>query len=205
MPSRGFRDWSAAALQHEVRFSRLNAHWEPLHTLVRQFLEQATPFLAAGGDALGMAWLFDMNELFEAYVAARLRRLVWPTAVRVQGPSRPLAQEGAFDQRPDLVIGSPGAPRLIADTKWKQLGDAWTGDVAAADIRQVYAYGRLYGSPRVALLYPAWGSDPRTAMFHAADDGPDLAITVAELPMRRGDMKRLDDALVALVRDPVAA
>jgi 5-methylcytosine-specific restriction enzyme subunit McrC len=183
-----------------ITFDRLNARWEPTVTMVRQFAARMVPYPASGNSALGVALLFDMNTLFEAFVAARMRRLVRPVPVRAQGSSKALAKDGptgtpAFFQKPDLVIGPIGAPTLVLDTKWKRLGPTITKDVSAADIRQIFAYGKLYGADRVALLYPAGQHGARRQEF-IAEGG--LSITVTEIPVREGDARRADDVLLNL-------
>jgi len=202
MPPRDLR-WD------DIRIDRTNRRWADLVTLARLFLNrewQATHHDAARG---GLSLLFPMNELFEAYVAALLRRALGGTglAVRAQGGLRHcLGEEGPparnlFQTRPDLIVSTGAQPLLVIDTKWKRLDarldDAKQG-VSQADVYQLMAYGQLYRCPDVMLLYPhhpALGPAPfRRAFTIHASGGRRLHF--ASLDVAQGE-----PAVIAALRD----
>ena len=115
-----------------VRIDRSNSRWKTLYNLARLFLMrdwQATHYDANnGGD--GISLLFPMNYLFEATVAAVLRRALAPYGldVDVQGGSRYClgmwdangACKGTlFRTRPDIIIRRNEAIVAIIDSKWR--------------------------------------------------------------------------------------
>ena len=116
------------------------------------------------GPHVSRALLFPMEEVFEDFVTAAVRRHQQRFAVRAQGPSRHLATDGgggpAFWLKPDIALMERGQVRFILDAKWKRLdpGERNHG-VSQADAYQLFAYGRRYGCRRVVLVYP------RTAEF----------------------------------------
>lgn len=154
-----------------VRIDRTNRRWGNLFRMARLLLRrdwQATHHHGAAPE--GLTLLFPMNDLFEAYVAALLRRAVVGTGVEVitQGGLRHCLgdwRDGEeckgqlFQTKPDIILRlSGGGIRTIIDTKWKKLAvdplDAKHG-VSQADVYQLMAYARLYQCDDLMLLYPA--------------------------------------------------
>ncbi|WP_374452985.1 hypothetical protein [Phenylobacterium sp.] len=119
-------------------------------------------------DLAGVTLLFPMNDLFEAYVAALLRKALAPEGYEVvsQGGLRyclnEIAPDGTFGRplfrtKPDCMVRRNGRTVLVIDTKWKRLTAAGSDPkrgVSQADVYQLMAYARLYDSPRLMLLYP---------------------------------------------------
>lgn len=136
-----------------VQLDRSNRRWRSLLTLAKLFLKkdwQATHHDTLAGD--GITLLFPMNDLFEAYVAALMRRALSPHGIEVvaQGGFAKCLGEwvegedcrGAmFQTRPDIILRRNGRDLAIIDTKWKQLatGEAKHG-VSQADVYQMMAY-----------------------------------------------------------------
>ena len=117
------------------------------------------------GSHVNRALLFPMEEVFEDFVTAAIRRHQRRFTVRAQGPMRPLATDGAgkdaFRLKPDVVLSDQGQVRFILDAKWKGLDPgAPNHGVSGDDAYQLFAYGRRYGCRRVVLVYP------RTTAFH---------------------------------------
>jgi 5-methylcytosine-specific restriction enzyme subunit McrC len=162
-------DVSAAALPWQaVRIDRTNRRWEALFGLARLFLKrdwQATHYDPFGHQ--GITLLFPMNDLFEAYIAAVMRRSLRPAGLSVEtqaGRLYCLVEEGdqrqkRFQTRPDIIVRDCQSRRLVAiiDTKWKRLSpaieDAKHG-VSQPDIYQIITYSQLYACSEVFLLYP---------------------------------------------------
>ncbi|WP_082802352.1 5-methylcytosine restriction system specificity protein McrC [Falsihalocynthiibacter arcticus] len=62
-----------------------------------------------------------------------------------------------FQTKPDIVIRRAGIVTHVIDTKWKRtsanVDDPKLG-VSQSDVYQMMAYGQLYNTPRLTLLYP---------------------------------------------------
>ncbi|KQX98312.1 hypothetical protein ASD28_14480 [Massilia sp. Root133] len=145
---------------HEASIDRNAARYQPVLTLAQLIIQGLAPDILAGAHS-GFALLFDMNEMFEMYIGAMVRRIVRAEGVKVhlQGPSLHLARKDddrpAFRLKPDIVIKEAGRVAHILDTKWKRLNPDQPNDgVASADVYQMNAYASRYEASDVILLYP---------------------------------------------------
>ena len=147
-------NWERAAT------NRLSIRFKPVLALARLFIEGKSPDIVSGsGD--GFALLFDMNQLFEAYVGAVAKRVFTKDgmSVSLQGPKRHLARlangSPVFELKPDIFASQDGRTAFIIDTKWKRLKEqVYREGVTSTDVYQMYAYSTQYASPDVFLLYP---------------------------------------------------
>lgn len=130
------------------RLERGHPHFAPLEGLCRLVLYELIP-LVSGQTAQAHALLFDMNRVYEAYVARLLRQQFPEWRVETQATGRALGQVGglsAFSLRPDLLLHRPEGEVIIADTKWKRLSpqEAPTYGVGNADAYQMSAYSQVF-------------------------------------------------------------
>lgn len=144
----------------QISTDRLSARYVPLLRLAKLFTAGESPDVVTGADQ-GFALLFDMNELFEAYIGAMSKVVFGRMGLKVnlQGPRRHLAQRAdgadAFALRPDIVISRGLQVLTVIDTKWKRLMRAATREgVNSGDAYQMHAYATQYAAPEVMLLYP---------------------------------------------------
>jgi 5-methylcytosine-specific restriction enzyme subunit McrC len=156
-----------------IHLNRLNRDYEPILALCRLLLEHSTLDLRAGR-ITQLAFVFDMNCLFEKFVAVFLQRHMKDIKV---GDNRHLKEVnyqhrlgrlfGEFNMDVDLVLTDEDNRSFLVDTKYKALDSQETHmRLAQADFYQMYAYGnagrRLYD--KVILLYPTTDKVRRT--FH---------------------------------------
>lgn len=162
-----------AADANPAQLTRLNERFRPLLNLARLFLEGGTLQMSAG-DISTFAFVFDMNQLFEAFIAGVIHRhrteilddqlTDCELLIQSRGATLFLAKRGernVFQTRPDLAFRKgPDFPLLI-DTKYKRLdkNDLKLG-VSQSDFYQMHAYVHRYDSPRVMLLYPQMAGTP---------------------------------------------
>ena len=154
-----------APLLDRIVIDRKNARFEELFVFCRMLLEGHAPGVAAGGTRT-YSLLFDMNRVFEEFVAAFLRKHVMPRLpghqLVLQGrrQKKYLVREGArglLQLKPDLAVISPSGEKLVIDTKWKRLRaerENRRARIASADLYQLYAYANRFGARRGLLLYP---------------------------------------------------
>lgn len=144
-----------------VVFDRMSERYRPCFNLAKLFLTQQFPDVRHGA-ADGISLFFEMNVLFEAYIGRMMQRQLGTHDYRVtlQGPRRYLTvdqqtKRDAFMMKPDIVVSQAGQPKLIVDTKWKELSEKERLDgIAQADMYQMHAYAQCYGVSQVILLYP---------------------------------------------------
>lgn len=142
---------------------RFSLRYQPVIEQCRLFLSGMKPNVLAGGMAL-FSLLFDMNRLFEAWVAELLKPWAHQKGwyLRTQGPRKYLAQRqdnghDVFQMRPDIAfVDEKDNVVMIADTKWKLLNsDDRKFGINQGDAYQLYAYAGRYAIPHVQMIYPA--------------------------------------------------
>ena len=120
-------------------------------------------FLPYQGSQSAFALLFDMNKLFESFVAWCLRKsLGGKCVVKAQEKAKFLAQkdgQNVFQIKPDIAIykkSDKNSPLIIADTKWKILSDDESAnyEISQGDLYQMFAYLAKYQCYKGYLIYP---------------------------------------------------
>lgn len=185
----------------DVRIDRTNHRWENLFWLARLLLGRHWESTHWIEDApKGITLLFPMSDLFEAYVAALIRRGLahseheWEVVTQgglrfCLGPytGEPAQSGNVFRTKPDIILRRGGRDVAIIDTKWKRLAndplDKKHG-VDQADVYQLMAYARLYRCSQLLLLYPGVpgevdGMSPRS--FGMAGGRERLAIATVDV------------------------
>lgn len=152
----------ASALRwDDVILDRTNGRWRELLNLARLLLGERFQTTSAGGSA-GFSLLFEMNTLFEEYMARMIRRALSGGKLSVVSQGGRIycletANGGLFQTKPDILIKDGAKVVQVIDTKWKRISsrieDKKQG-VSQSDVYQMMAYGRLYDCSRLTLLYP---------------------------------------------------
>jgi 5-methylcytosine-specific restriction enzyme subunit McrC len=151
-----------------LQLTRLNERYRPLLNLARMFLDSGALQIAAG-DLSTFAFVFDMNQLFEKFIAGFIHRYAAQVLSdelkacdflpQSRGASLHLArrdEKKVFQTRPDIAFRSGGEKfPLLIDTKYKRLNERDTKlGVSQSDFYQMHAYAHRYSCSRVILLYP---------------------------------------------------
>ena len=114
------------------------------------------------GKNIAFALLFDMNRLFEDFIAYYLKKN-YKLNLKTQDKTHYLAYQnssGKFRLIPDIIIDNG---KIILDTKWKLIKNQ--KDISQSDIYQLYAYGTKYKScNKLFLVYPKY-SDIKIEKF----------------------------------------
>jgi 5-methylcytosine-specific restriction enzyme subunit McrC len=114
------------------------------------------------GSSNGFSMLFQMNLLYESYIA-KLMKEIWNgenKKVLIQPKSKYLllnkkTNSKNFNLQPDIVLNENNVARLIIDTKWKAIEYKAKLAYRESDIYQMYAYITSYKeAEKVVLLYP---------------------------------------------------
>ncbi|MCK9521505.1 MAG: McrC family protein [Proteobacteria bacterium] len=150
-------------------FNRQNERFEDIYAFAMMLIEgQAAD--ARAGDVETFSLLFDMEQVFERYIAAFLATHVIPRIAGVNlfpqakghrfslyRSGDGVGREDVLRLAPDLLftLGDPGNRRtFIIDTKWKRLSDKHASRPSNDDLYQLYAYLHRYGCECTFLLYP---------------------------------------------------
>jgi 5-methylcytosine-specific restriction enzyme subunit McrC len=169
---------------------RTNVRWQGLLRLSKLILGDRFQNSAAG-TADGFSLLFDMNALFERYVARLLDPIAANSGVRLraQGGRQPClhpetGEDALFETEPDLrLLHRDGGVAVVLDTKWKALTVDRDMGVKEADLYQMMAYAQIYDCGALVLLYPHHAGLTAPLLAHhriARIDGP-VRLTVASI------------------------
>jgi 5-methylcytosine-specific restriction enzyme subunit McrC len=184
----------------EVVLDRTNNRWRELFNLARLLLGERFQTTSSGGSD-GFSLLFEMNTLFEEYVAQMLKRALLDTDLRVISQGGRLYcletddRRGLFQTRPDILVKQGNEVVQIIDTKWKRItprmDDAKQG-VSQGDVYQMMAYGQLYRCDRLTLLYPHHAAVNRGEGVHASHrvTGCSSWLETATIDISRSEMFR---------------
>ncbi len=159
---------SAQELQ-SIRFTSLTRDYKPLIALSQQIIKGRGVRLNQESDKIGQGLLLDVAELWEIFVLKVLQAAFTDTAeVRhgTEGTNDYLLKSGVSKRRlgkllPDYLLVNGDSVRLVADAKYKKLGDAPWMSPKRDDLYQMCAYLTRYAekasdSLRGMLIYPAW-------------------------------------------------
>lgn len=209
-------DVSASALRwDDVVIDRTNRRWQDLLGMARLFLQNRYQ-TTTGGPGQGTAILFEMNALFEEYVGRLISRALAGSGMTVSLQGGRLfclttqdTQRGLFQTKPDILIRSRGVVTHVIDTKWKRISsriDDPKQGVSQGDVYQMMAYGHLYGSPRLTLLYPHHAGLGGGEAIHSRHkiNGHDMILETASIDVANGSMM-LDRLRILLRGESFAA
>ena len=154
-----------------VRHDRLVQHYLPAMSTCRMILDGCNPLTQSGINRT-ISLLFDMNKVFEDYVATKLTKQFPHLAVNSQVENSYLIdsfeREESFKRKerfrlqPDIVLNWKSQDdRLVADCKWKLLDErnvSGNFGILQSDMYQLYAYCQKclpkQEYKRVLLIYP---------------------------------------------------
>ena len=129
-----------------------------------------------------LAILFDMNKLFEEFVATALEK-TFPGQVQTQKSRTIIDSIGGYTNtsysiRPDILFRND----TIIDTKYKIL-DLPDNKPSEADIYQMLAYNRFFNRRNIILCYPKWKDAYRNVCINFSKNNftPQLYILTIKL------------------------
>jgi 5-methylcytosine-specific restriction enzyme subunit McrC len=187
-----------------VHFTRLEDRFRTAYLLADLFLRGKVTNIFQGRKAYH-AFMFDMNELFEQFVAGFLNRhkraifgdesettRVVPQARQHRVPflSRHPGNQELINLKPDLLLFQNGQLKLIGDTKYKQLDPAKKNrNITESDSYQMLAYATAYQCQHVCLIYPQVYSFPLQESFRITNHPARLRIATINLhqPLEKPD------------------
>jgi 5-methylcytosine-specific restriction enzyme subunit McrC len=147
----------------KVTIDRNTKDYEMLMKWSKVFLKKKS-FTTFSGTESARALLFPMEKVFEAYVAKNMKKVFskvgWKVSAQDKGHYLFNTLNGEnhkkFSLRPDLVVTRDDGSIIILDTKWKSLVNERSKNygISQADMYQMYAYSKKYGTSEIWLLYP---------------------------------------------------
>lgn len=207
----------------KVIFTRQNERLKDIFKFAVLLLSGLTPDVKAGANQT-FALLFNMDKLFEGYIARFLERYVEPEIPGLKLHPQPkdhnqylfhaVSPEGsknALRLTPDLLFHyerESTQTTLIIDTKWKRLNAKEGYCPSNTDLYQLYAYVHRFGCLQAILLYPrvadekevcfqAMGSDNKQPIRQVSTKFVNMSGSLSTIQGKRA----LADELTRLLKD----
>lgn len=148
-----YLDPNARTLLDQLEFHRLNDPYKPALTLARLILDYLS-FSGSLGNEPFMAYLIDMNILFQQYLSAVLREEIENSEYWIKEEEPHSLDFGkAITIRPDILIYHGENPCLVVDAKYKL-------EASQEDLYQILAYCHAVGVNRAVLIHPESSTSP---------------------------------------------
>jgi 5-methylcytosine-specific restriction enzyme subunit McrC len=125
-----------------IHFNRLNARFKQSFELALMILKKLTP-LTQKDTQKSFAFLFDMSEIFEKFVARLCKEIYSDTKIQTE------KRFGSLHLKPDIILNNK-----IIDTKYKKLNSR--DNLVTNDKYQMFTYGINFGIKETMLLYPKY-------------------------------------------------
>jgi len=192
-----------ATTLEKIHFTRINERYRTAYNLAKLFLEREAMLLASGPQRL-FAFVFDMNKLFERFVAGFL--LKHQSQIFGFSEKRYVIKRQSKGElvhllhklpdetptillKPDILIqDSYGRNALVLDTKYKRLGnDRERPRISEPDLYQMMAYMTRFNCTRSLLLHPAESEFHSPQVTYRVQETPqtiDLAVINLHRPLR---------------------
>ncbi|SKB51701.1 McrC family protein [Malaciobacter marinus] len=133
-----------------IHFTRVNKRFEKSYYLALLLLKRLIPLYSKGKNSF--AFLFDMNVLFEKFIAKAIKSI--DDSAKIQNQN----SFGNLLLKPDIILKNQ-----IIDTKYKRIKSL--EDLKQSDKLQAFAYGINYGLKNAVLLYPKHLDDMNKELF----------------------------------------
>lgn len=167
----------ARLLFDRFEFHRLNDFYQPALTLARVILDHLS-FSGSQGDEPFLAYLINMNWLFQKYLAAVLGQEMVKMGYWVkEEEAHPLDFGRQINIKPDILLYYEGRPLLIIDAKYKL-------SAVSEDIYEMLAYCHAIGLNQAILVHPVGEQAPSGSVLMR---GPgDIKINYLSLDLSGG-------------------
>ncbi len=183
------------ALFQKLVYSRKTEGYRTAHGIARLLLLNYHPDVRRG-TADVLALMFDMNALWEKYIARLLRRELQKIhsgkyILREQVRTNFWQPGGGYMRtvKPDIALFKTEEPDnavLVLDTKWKRIPDSRPAD---EDLKQMLVYNLFRGCKYSALVYPASGQRGGVEGRYVENVGTYCALCFVPLFLIKGCMK----------------
>ena len=166
-----FEDWESirahAELFRHLCYDRRTERYRNAMDLSQLILLGENPDFKSGKDDV-FSLMFDMNLLWEDWVASEVRRDLHASDWKLKTQKQQAFWQGSVRTKfvkPDLVVHSnsrspqsfqlfgkfPIEGATVLDTKWKVLEQATPSD---EDLKQMFVYSKLWSADHTWLIYP---------------------------------------------------
>jgi 5-methylcytosine-specific restriction enzyme subunit McrC len=163
----------------KIVYNRKSEHYKQAINIAKMILLHYHPDLQGGRNHV-IALMFDMNVLWEKFVYVSLRKQLPDYTIRNQVTTpfwKPTSGNTSYI-KPDIVINNGDGKCVVLDTKWKNLNG---NNPSPDDLRQMYAYCKLFKAEKVALVYPGINHNVNGYFIEDHKECSVLSISLPEL------------------------
>lgn len=159
-------DWRE--VRNNLTYNRMNSRYQDAHSIAWFILEGlGVRDLMQAGNTQGVAFLMDMNALFEGFITALVRTALSGNNFTIQSQAKSAGHIWDVSRNrsythiiPDLLIETEAGKRLAIDAKYKRYDER---KLAQSDIYQTFLYAYALSNettkmPSALLLYPSENS-----------------------------------------------
>lgn len=152
-----------------IHLNRRTERYSEALGIARLILLNYHPDITKGKNHV-LALMFDMNQLWERFITKMMKRhLTYRYQVKVQS-NKVFWRSGVSQKKlkPDILLipKNESDKKIVVDTKWKTPSDLSPSD---NDLRQIFAYNRLFQCQYGILLYP--GTDKQRTGNYETESG----------------------------------
>jgi 5-methylcytosine-specific restriction enzyme subunit McrC len=149
-------------LFEKIVYNRKNTPYKTAVDIAQIILLNYHPNITQGNNHV-LALMFDMNLLWEQFVAVSLQKnssfkISTQSSKNFWKPSKGYSSS----LRPDIII-ELDKKKYVLDTKWKNLHHT---NPSSTDLRQMFAYLHYFDAKKVALVYPSDASSIHSGHYY---------------------------------------
>ena len=163
-----------------INFNRLNVRFKTSFEIALLLLRQSIPLFHK--DKKSFAFLFDMNVLFEKFIARMVKEL--DNNAKIQNQDN----FGDLTLKPDIILKNQ-----IIDTKYKRIKSI--EDIKQSDKLQAFSYGINYKVENVMLLYPKYLDNVKYDLVLGKESIVNLKIRTIDLNFSGNNYKEYIDEI----------
>ena len=156
----------------KINYNRKTEAYRKAINIARLLLLNYHPDLSNGRNNV-LALMFDMNEIWERWFTKRLyvASKKFKGSINIRAQAKKTFWIGSTGesvrQKPDMIININQDPKFILDTKWKIINNRPSED----DIRQMFAYNKLFGTRLAYLVYPGENRSINGEYYESHENG----------------------------------
>ncbi len=147
---------------NKISLTRQNERFQEVFTFCKLILFNQTPSASSGKERT-FSLLFDMNNVFEDFIAQFMKKycmkeLKYSIYPQGKGHHKAVFTKNGKDKlylKPDILLINDKGANLIIDTKWKRPVKQNKLQVSRDDYFQMFVYAHRYKSAKNILLFPS--------------------------------------------------
>lgn len=182
-------------LIQSVRFTRLNMEFESVFSMAKMFYMNLQPENFAGEESV-FSFLIPVNDLYEHYLYKLFSEIDGYSAKHEDVRSFAATCEGKniLRVKPDILVINNNKIVLVADAKYKNpcFDKGNYNNINRDDIYQVFAYAKVYGIKKAALIYPLFDDTPTPKIrIVLKDDAGEIELNILCVDIKKNNLEEV--------------